>query len=200
MRAATTPRPAHASERPSRAVPMHPRRRRGALALALVPVAAALVGWAGPTLHPSDAGAPWVSLEIPANPLDEAHRSAVAIVRTYYHERPVDFALEGTAEGVVDGERRSVPLRFERTGQRGAVAVRQTWPNAGEWTLVIGAEGASTTLVAELGPDGGVGEGEYYGRPVSALVARSIDVRARGQSETAAQVRARLDAVAARGR
>lgn len=199
MRAREMVRSRRAAGCPGGALSPRSGRRRAALALAIVPVAA-LVAWAGPSLHPADAGAPWVSLEIPANPLDEAHPDAVAIVRTYYHERPVDFELGGTVEGVVDGERRSIPLRFEKTGQRGATVVRQTWPDEGEWTLVIGAEGAPTTLVAELGPDGGVTRSDYYGQPVRGLTARSVDVEARNRDEVTAAVRARLDAVAARGR
>ena len=86
-----------------------------------------------PTSDPAPAayGPPWMSAEMPANPLDPATRGAAFVVRTYRHSQPEATPLTGTAEGVVDGERRSVALTFRTTGQPGVFAVDQSWPETG---------------------------------------------------------------------
>ena len=70
--------------------------------------------------------------------------------------------MAGTAEGVINGERRSIKLEFTRTGQDGAYALRKQWPSEGTWTLVIrvvqGEHGESdaVTALVELGSEGDV--------------------------------------------
>ena len=49
----------------------------------------------------------------------------------------MDFPVSGSAEGLVKGERRSIPLRFSRTSRQGVFAVSRQWPNEGVWTLVV---------------------------------------------------------------
>ena len=82
-------------------------------------------------------GPPWISIELPANPWDRETRDAFLVVHAFHHGTPLPLPLTGTAEGMVDGKRRSVPLNFERTSRQGAFAVRNTWGNAGRWVLVI---------------------------------------------------------------
>src|SRR5207245_3417023 len=104
---------------------------------------------------PALAGPPWISIELPANPFDAATRGAFLVVHAFHHGTAVSFPIEGTAEGLVSGERRSIKLEFTRTGQDGAYALRKQWPSEGTWTLVIrviageqGADGAGTGGVA----------------------------------------------------
>jgi hypothetical protein len=118
--------------------------RRALLALALAAVAAPLVAEAR-------LGPPWLSIELPANPLDPTTKGAYLVVRTYHHDRSVPFPVVGRAEGLVDGQRRTLPLAFERTSQENAYALRKSWPSAGAWVLVITGmpgEGAVTALVS----------------------------------------------------
>ena len=102
--------------------------RRQALAFALV------VSFATPAL----AGPPWISIELPANPYDRASRGAFLLVHTFHHGTEVGSEPSGTAEGVVGGQRKSVPLRFEQTSRTGVYALRNLWGAQGVWTLVIG--------------------------------------------------------------
>ncbi len=100
---------------------------------------------------PAFAGPPWLSIELPANPLDASTRGAFLVVRTYHHDRSVAFPVVARAEGIVDGKRTSIPLTLERTSQEGAWALRQGWPQRGEWVLVITGmpgDGAVTALVS----------------------------------------------------
>jgi hypothetical protein len=100
---------------------------------------------------PALAGPPWLSIELPANPLDPTTKGAFLVVRTYHHDKTVDFQLEARAEGFVNGKRTTIPLTLERTSREGAYALKQTWPTAGDWVLVITGmpgEGSVTALVS----------------------------------------------------
>jgi len=85
---------------------------------------------------PAVAGPPWISIELPASPFSEA-RGAFLLVRTYHHGTPVQLVMQGTAEGLVNGARRSVPLEFTAMSQFGAFAVSRSWPSEGVWVLDI---------------------------------------------------------------
>ena len=112
---------------------------------------------------------------MPANPLDPATRAAAFVVRTYRHSRPEAIPLTGTAEGVVDGERRSVSLRFRPTGQPGVFAVDQSWPETGAWVLAISTNERVHMLI-EMGDGGGVTRTSYYGKPATDLALRSVRI------------------------
>lgn len=94
-------------------------------------------------------GAPWISIELPANPLNARTRDAYLLVHTYYHSTIARMPLNGTATGIVDGRRQVLPLHFEETGLVGVMAVKQTWPTQGTWVLSISGSGdyAPTALV-----------------------------------------------------
>src|SRR6266566_2175481 len=67
--------------------------------------------------------------------------------------------VTGTAEGMVNGERRSLKLEFAETAREGVHALKRTWPKEGTWTLVIQANQGpddAATAVVDLGPDGEV--------------------------------------------
>jgi hypothetical protein len=145
--------------------------------LKLAPLSLLLLVPLAGTRSAAPAGAPWISVEMPANPMDGEVRDAAMLVHAYYHEKPVNFGLTGTAEGLVDGERRTVELEFERTSRAGVYALTQQWPSEGHWVLNVTAEGGSAvSLVLELGPDGGVRAERYYDLPSKTVSARSVRV------------------------
>jgi hypothetical protein len=135
--------------------------------LASVGCAAAIVATA---LRPSTvaasgaavAGPPWISIEYPVNPFDRTTRGAHLLVHAYYHGTPVAYPVSGTAEGLVNGERRTVTLRFETTARTGVYALRKQWPSEGAWTLVISVtqsdhdRGGVAQALVELAPNGAV--------------------------------------------
>ncbi len=97
------------------------------------------------------AGPPWISLEYPANRLDERTRGALALVRIYHHQNAGQFPIEGTAEGIVDEERVSLPLRFTPVGSEGVWAVWGEIPEEGNWVLAIhGTDGVTSTEISIL--------------------------------------------------
>ena len=113
------------------------------VALAAVPLlAAAAIAIAGP---------PWISLEYPPNRLDRETRGALALVRIYHHEHQGQFPVQGTAEGIVEGDRVSIPLKFTSVGNEGAWAAWGQIPEEGSWVLAIhGTDGTSGTEVSIL--------------------------------------------------
>ena len=129
---------------------MQPSIRR---ALALTAIAAA--AFAAPAL----AGPPWISIELPANPYDAASRGAFLLVHAFHHGTAITGIVSGTAEGIVNGERRTIKLDFTATSRAGVRALRKMWPDEGVWTLVItvlqGPNDGATALV-EIGADGEV--------------------------------------------
>lgn len=105
---------------------------------------------------PAVAGAPWISVELPANPMDQATRGAFAVVRTYLHERPMPYVVTGTAEGLVAGQRRSLPMTVTSTNETGRMAIMKTWPSDGVWVLKLGVEGMELSAAIGVGADGEV--------------------------------------------
>jgi hypothetical protein len=185
----------------SRTRKQHPLVLSVALTVACAAAAiAALVGPASVDAAPVSvvAGPPWISIEYPVNPFDRTTRGAHLLVHAYYHGTPVAYPVSGTAEGIVNGERRTMTLRFETTSRTGVYALRKQWPSEGSWTLVISvtqgendAAGVAQALV-ELSPAGTVAsvqvptrqhaEGAFPRR----LSAQEIETAVRAQAQRVA--------------
>ena len=98
---------------------------------------------------------PWLSIESPVNPFDPATRGAVLLVHAATREGPAAAsALTGSAEGIVNGARRTIGLRLDGTPLPGVFAVRRQWPAEGTWLLRISLQ--NTTAIVSIGGDGGV--------------------------------------------
>lgn len=99
---------------------------------------------------PAIASPPWISIEVPPNPFDQASRGAFVVVRTYHHGNPTALRVSATAEGLVGGERRTIRLAVDATSRPAVFAIRKQWPSEGVWTLVIASregESVATALV-----------------------------------------------------
>lgn len=131
-----------------------------ALVVAILSLSAAGVALAGP---------PWIAIEYPVNPHDPLTRDAFMTVRTYHHGDQVGHDLIGTAEGLVDGQRRSVRLDIRRLPQAGAYAVRWQKPAQGTWVLVVSSRQGGThmaTAVVTVDNSGRVARVSVPSRPV----------------------------------
>jgi hypothetical protein len=143
-------------------------------------------------------GPPWISIEYPVNPFDRTTRGAHLLVHAYYHGTPAGYPVSGAAEGVVNGERRTITLRFETTSRTGVYALRKQWPSEGSWTLVITVtqgdhdRGGVAQALVELAPSGSVAsvqvptqqqaEGAFPRR----LTAQEIETAVRAQAQRVA--------------
>ena len=123
--------------------------KRLALAFALTAVTAA------PALAK---GSPWVSVEM------RGHRSANTlgwlVIRTFHHSDAVGYPLTGTAEGLVNGRRVSVALRFESINvdrEAGVFLVPIVWQQGSPWVLNIALDAgghAGAGVVVGVGASG----------------------------------------------
>ena len=105
------------------------------------------------------AGPPWISIEMPANPFDQASRGAFLLVHAFHHGTPMNFPVTGRAEGIVGGQRRTVQLQLDRTSREGVYALRNQWGSAGVWTLVLTVTqgpGDGATALVDIAGDGSV--------------------------------------------
>lgn len=105
------------------------------------------------------AGPPWIAIEYPANPFDRTSSDAFLTVRTYHHGDLMSKTVTGTAEGVVNGKRQSMPLDIRPGSREGMYVVRWQRPAVGRWVLVInsGYKGVTdATAVVEISPSGGI--------------------------------------------
>jgi hypothetical protein len=82
------------------------------------------------------AGGVQLSLGNPAAVDDPAARGALVTVRLSSHGSPVDNAmLTATAEGIVNGERVSQPVKLTPLAKARLVAIHWTRPAEGTWVL-----------------------------------------------------------------
>jgi hypothetical protein len=98
---------------------------------------------------------PWISIESPVNPYDATTRGAALLVHAEIREGVAQLAdLSGTAEGLVNGARRSITLHFDSTSRPSVFALRRQWPAEGTWLLRLSLR--TTTAVVSLDRAGNV--------------------------------------------
>lgn len=143
-------------------------------------------------------GPPWISIEYPVNPYDAATRGAYLVVHAFHHGTPDGLPVSGTAEGIVNGARRSVPLTFAATSRAGVYTLGRQWPNEGTWTLLVSvAQGPDdkVTAVVDLTAAGEVGavrvptrqQGGYTLPAAVAMATIDASLRERAAMQSAAR-------------
>lgn len=98
-----------------------------------------------------------LSVETPKGSTDPQLKDVVLIARTYGCHQPADAKLSASAEGFVDGNRKSLPLELRSIGS-GVYAIKQQWPSQGTWVLALSGayNGMISSVLVELGPNGRV--------------------------------------------
>ncbi len=98
---------------------------------------------------------PWVSVESPVNPFDPGARGALMLVHVSFREGQAKLSdLQGTAEGIVGGARKTIALRFTDTGRPNTFALRRQWPIEGTWLVRLAVQ--HTTAIVTLDQAGNV--------------------------------------------
>ena len=85
--------------------------------------------------------------------------------------------ITGTAEGMINGSRRSVPVRVVAASTAGAFAVSRDWPQEGVWVVSLtGRCGSSTaSAVIPMGPNGFLRESsKFFPRAATAAEVESV--------------------------
>jgi hypothetical protein len=95
-------------------------------------------------------GPPSFAFEAPSGSSDP-----VLIVHAFSCHQPTDAAVRASAEGVVDGKRKTIPLQLKSSGATGVYSVTRQWPAQGSWVLVFNIDrGGQTTALVKLNPQG----------------------------------------------
>ena len=81
---------------------------------------------------------------------------AVLTIKAAGCHDPATAKVVATAIGMVNGQRREIPLKLVPLSEPGSFALSQQWPTEGRWViqLVGHNDGALTTSVLRAGPDG----------------------------------------------
>ena len=127
-------------------------------------------------------GGPWISIESPINPYDVPARGALFLVHTFHHAVPTNLTVEARAEGLVDGQRRTVTIS-PRSLRTGTYAVRNEWGAKGTWSVLIVATQpeprGSIQAVVDIDADGSISRVKLPQRMMTAAdVDRSLRERA----------------------
>jgi hypothetical protein len=140
-------------------------------------VASAVTAWAYPQAFTFAIGNPVASEDFHS-------KSAVFVFRTEGCAEPAKARIDGTAEGLVNGARRSMPLKVMPASKPGVYAVFQNWPPEGAW--VINLKGtcndANAGALVPIGPKGFIRESaKFLTRPAtSAEIETSLNTLASG--------------------
>jgi len=100
------------------------------------------------------------------------------VVRTYDCGTPASLSLEGAAEGLLGGRRRTIALEITRAAEPGVFNVKRQWPAEGQWALVFtvaGGRAVSTLVTLESGADIRIAAQKLtYERPSPERIAAAI--------------------------
>ena len=97
-------------------------------------------------------------------------KGAAFVFRTEGCADPAKSQISGTAEGLLKGARRSVPLKVAAMATAGVYAVYQNWPAEGEW--VVNLKGtcrdANAGAIVPIGPKGFIRKSaKFFPRPAT---------------------------------
>ncbi|HUQ91116.1 MAG TPA: hypothetical protein VM120_05490 [Bryobacteraceae bacterium] len=100
----------------------------------------------------------WIEFGNPTASKDPKAKDAAVVVRALGRHHPEQATYTGTAEGVVDGRRQSIRLKFVALTQPGLFAVARSWPVEGRWVLHIRSskDGMAAEALARVARDGTV--------------------------------------------
>ena len=97
-------------------------------------------------------------------------KGAVFVFRTEGCPGSAKPLLSATAEGIVNGERRSVALNVMPASKPGVYGIYQSWPAQGHWVVNLkGTCGSSSAgAVVPVGPKGFIRESsKFFARPAT---------------------------------
>jgi hypothetical protein len=78
-------------------------------------------------------------------------REKAIIIKTFGCHTPSDAEITGTAEGIVDGKRRSIKLNFNHD-KKGVFTAAKQWSDEGAWIIIIEARynGMNSNAIVEI--------------------------------------------------
>lgn len=103
------------------------------------------------------------------------------VIRAYACSDPASLAVTAWAEGVVNGERRSLPLSLRPLNSKGAYRFERPWPGDGRWLVRVAFPRANAPVTVAT-----IGRG---GRVIDQTLVREGDGRAECDAKLATVVR-----------
>lgn len=81
-------------------------------------------------------------------------KNVMLIVQPFGCHKPTDAQISGTAEGIVNGKRKSIELKFVKNNN-GISTLTKQWPDEGVWVIAINASynDAKSSALVEVGTD-----------------------------------------------
>jgi hypothetical protein len=103
------------------------------------------------------AGDFWVDVESAHSSRPGTAGQNVLVVRPAGCHEPENAAISATAEGLVKGQRKSVPLKLTAISP-GVYEINRQWPSDGVWVIAINAEyrGLPRAALVRLGSGGSI--------------------------------------------
>lgn len=83
------------------------------------------------------AGGFYLQLGNPEASAEARKNNAVLTIKATGCHDPATAQLTATAVGIVDGQRRSIPLTVTKLSQPGMFALSQQWPKEGKWVIEL---------------------------------------------------------------
>ena len=122
-----------------------------------------------------------------ANPVasqDFRAKGAAFVFRTESCADAAKAQISATAEGLIKGSRRSVPLKVMALSKPGVYAIYQSWPTEGEWVVTLkgACMDSNAGAIVPIGPKGLIRESsKFFPRPATdAEIETSLKALAQG--------------------
>ena len=102
------------------------------------------------------AGGFWLQVGNPDASPEARKLNAVLTLKAAGCSDPAHAKLSGTAVGIVNGQRKTIPLQINALSEPGMFAIAQQWPKEGKWVLQIegASDGRVTSTLVNAGPEG----------------------------------------------
>ena len=107
----------------------------------------------------------------PVASMDGRSKTAAFVFRVEGCADAARAQVEGTAEGLVQGARKSVALKLTAMSTPGVYAVYPAWPGDGDWVVSLrgACAGANAGALIPIGPSGFVrASSKFFPRPATA--------------------------------
>lgn len=104
------------------------------------------------------------NIGVPVAAQDFRAKMATFVFRTQGCADPAKAQISGTAEGIVQGGRQSVPLKVMPMSKPGVYAVYQTWGAEGQWLVNLKGtcNEATAGAIIPIGPKGFIRESAKF--------------------------------------
>jgi hypothetical protein len=131
---------------------------------------------------PLFAGALLLEVANPASNPEAMKNHAVLVARITACHSPAETTVTATAEGLVNGMRKNIPLKVIPLSTAGTFAVTREWPNEGAWVVKLVATNPeyrdyATSVLVPIRSDSAqlAAAKHYFRRPTDAEVSLALN-------------------------